>query len=330
MNYSQYGVEDLVQDEFFRRWVTVGDAEACAYWENWMKFHPKRANMVEEARLIVLRYDFKKDQLNEVELYELTEKVLNAINTEGKQARWHSRSNVRSVAAAIVLIISAAGVYFLLNYPDTVTLTTNGGQIKEILLPDSTWITLNGNSHLEYRADWSLHEDREVWLEGEAFFRVNRLTSQQPLKFVVHTQSLDIEVLGTTFNVNTRPKATKVMLTEGKVKLKLPVREHLYLQPGDLVTYSEKEITTKRVNPDSYTAWKEKQLKLDNSPLAEVAQIIEDTYAVEVHLASKDLSKIAVSGTLPSDNLDILLQAMTVSLDLRIRQEGQVITIQRR
>ena len=89
---------------------------------------------------------------------------------------------------------------------------------------------------------WNDADGRQVWLEGEAYFQVQKKPSTVE-KFIVHTRQVDVEVLGTRFNVNTRRQRAVVSLEEGKVRLSvhggdaavLEKKSAMIMRPGQVV-----------------------------------------------------------------------------------------------
>ncbi len=329
-HYDQ--VEDFVQDPSFRQWVEGGHPDRNAFWEDWLRRNPHQRPLVEEARDLILAFSFRDDQLSEAEMYRLSQRLTETIR-ERRRPTPRSKTSARwAVAASAGLVVLAGVIIFMLGRTPEELYRTAGGEQREIILPDSTRVMLNGNASLRLRSTWSLQEDREVWLTGEAFFMVNRITAARSLKFIVHTADMDIEVLGTEFNVNARSPATTVVLQEGSVKLRLPDEHELLMKPGDMVTYSRhrQQLQERRVDPIRYSAWRRDKLYFDHTRLAEVARTIADTYSLRVTFSDDRLADLEVNGTLPADNLDILLQALTTTLDLRIEQVGQTITISKK
>lgn len=167
-----------------------------------------------------------------------------------KSLTLRSWSWVYRVAAAFIGILLVAAVSFLYLREETIRYETAYGQLRVIVLPDSSRVTLNGNSTLRYQADWEalpIGNTREVWLEGEGFFEVTEvvLSAQSMAKFVVHTPQLDVEVVGTKFNVTNRRHQTQVVLSSGQVKLHERGREEEI--PGGDPTASAKGQRTGRL-----------------------------------------------------------------------------------
>ena len=121
----------------------------------------------------------------------------------------------------------------------TTQYSTTFGEWKTITLPDGSVVELNANSLLTITKHWSENNNRTVWLTGEAFFKVKKIPSTK-CKFIVKTKDLKVEILGTSFNVNSRFDQTEVFLEEGKVKLYLGNTKE-YMAPGEFIAFSKKK-----------------------------------------------------------------------------------------
>ncbi len=209
----------------------------------------------------------------------------------------------------------------------TERIVTAYGETRTVSLPDGSLVTLNAHSELRYRRQWDEAHPREVWLGGEAFFEVARKTViHKPAKFVVHASQLDVVVIGTKFNVRDRRGKTQVVLNEGKVTLQVPTRDDLpalEMKPGELAEFrqSASRIQKQAVNQAHYASWKDKKLVFYKTKLSTVAQILEDTYGMEVIITDPELAAQELTGEIATDNLDVLLQAMTRTFDIRLKKE---------
>lgn len=231
-------------------------------------------------------------------------------------------------AASLLLILITAG-WFITRYfiPGKPELRTDFGQIKENQLPDGTLVTMNANSNLSYSPNWKDGKDREVWLNGEAFFHV----SKTPLKsrFIVHTSRFDIMVTGTQFNVVNRREKVNVLLKEGSVVLRSRDGKELNLEPGDYAEYNcNNQLEKKAVRHETVLAWKEQKLFFVKTPLRELVTIINDQYGVRVKLADIATGDKTISGILPNNNLDVLLKSLEATGDFEVlRPDGNGVTI---
>jgi ferric-dicitrate binding protein FerR (iron transport regulator) len=241
------------------------------------------------------------------------------------------------VAASVALLLLSVSLWYAwLAQP--VVYTTHYGETKTVLLPDSSTVVLNGNSTLTLAADWT--SDREVWLEGEAFFHVTKrnvpqqgrslTSSDEYRKFTVHANALNVEVLGTEFNVRQWSEQTSVVLKSGKVRLhRSNYPDTLTMRPGERVTLREQDQTLEKqvVNPETYLAWTEQRLDFEGTTLAEIARIIEETYGYSVIIRDQSLRSKRFQGSIAAEDLTILLDGLSEAFDLRITQQGKQIII---
>jgi ferric-dicitrate binding protein FerR (iron transport regulator) len=206
------------------------------------------------------------------------------------------------------------------------------GETRALVLPDGSQVMLNGNTRLSYSEKWAAQQTREVWLSGEAYFSVKKSTDKARSRFIVHTKKLDVEVLGTQFNVSGRKNATQVVLNEGEVKInpgdgaKVPP---LIMKPGELLEYSgtQQPIIRKVVNPQMYSSWKFKKMVFEETTLKEIAERIEATYGYRVLFADTALAGRRLTGTIPSDNMDVLLLTLSKLFNLDIRKDQNQLSI---
>jgi ferric-dicitrate binding protein FerR (iron transport regulator) len=154
--------------------------------------------------------------------------------------------------------------------------------------------------------------NREVNLTGEAFFEVEKQIGQ---KFIVKTNCLSIEVLGTKFNVNSTNKEAEVTLNEGIIHLfnfALP-QVDVYMRPNEYVLYNSKQnkLVTQAINANINSIWKEGQINFKDFNLSEISQIIQKIYKKQVIINNKSLLNKTLSGTAPSDDLNIILKGLS-------------------
>src|SRR5260221_14778950 len=113
------------------------------------------------------------------------------------------------IAAAVAFVIASTGALWLFSNQGINIVTTAYNEVTTITLPDHSMVALNGNSTLRYQKQFGDHFPREVWITGEAYFNVSHI-NKDPAKeeardrFIVHTENVNIEVLGTSFTLKNR------------------------------------------------------------------------------------------------------------------------------
>ncbi len=274
------------------------------------------------------------DGLSAGGLSALEDKMLSRIQTLTTEPQeWDGRSGSRMgwgrIAAAILfLIVAGIGIYMLQQQSGRVVERTGFGETRMLTLPDGSEVTLNGNSVLSYNAEWA--ELREVQLEGEGYFKV--VHTKDHRRFRVRTGAdFSLDVLGTKFNISKRESGTRIVLDEGKVQCNLggAGRDTLVLRPGEMVQFRKKpsDYQLRRVETGLYSAWKEHRLVFKNTSLREVTAILQDTYGLETEAYHPELLDRRISGSVPTDNVELLLQGIAEASDVTITRDGDQLII---
>jgi transmembrane sensor len=225
---------------------------------------------------------------------------------------------------ALVIAFIAYKIYVAHTFN---TVYTAYGQTKDLILPDGSKVTLNANSNISYKKNWNKGEDREVELTGEAFFEVTHKKNNQ--KFTVRTRDLNVEVLGTKFNVLSRKSRSMVLLNSGKVKLDIRSHEGFIMKPGEMVEINTEESTVKKslVRNEKYTSWKKKILTFESTTIADIARLIDDNYGIKIVIKNKKLANEKFTGTFPVDeDINLLLKMLSKANKFKmVEKDGYII-----
>lgn len=342
IKYADYSLEEFIVDEFFQRWVKHPDEESNLFWQTYVTAYPYQRQLIEDARQVITDLAFEEDFLPEEQITQVWKDIIrtnDAYDNKQKKvakivpAGWFSYSYRLAAVFVGILFIAAAAFIYQKSYSDT-QYRTQFGETKTIILPDSSTVMLNANSSLTFSSDWNEHEPREVWLAGEAFFSVIHTRNHQ--KFLVHTsESFEVEVLGTEFNVYQRKSGTRVILNSGKVKLnfnKENQSKQVIMKPGELVelTPSSTDYVKKEVDASLFSAWTQKELIFSDTPIQEIVTMLEETYGLTVEIRDKSILDRKISGSVPSENLESLLFALSESLNYHITKQDNQIVFQER
>ncbi|OXE99052.1 FecR family protein [Flavobacterium araucananum] len=181
------------------------------------------------------------------------------------------------------------------------TLKVPYGKTFKLILSDGTVVSLNSGTTLRYPEQFGINGKRNVYLTGEAFFEVAK-DKQHP--FIVNANEVDIEVLGTKFNISAYPENPTVnsTLVEGSIQMYEVVNQQnlVLLTPNQMATWNNnsKKITTKAVDPSFYAAWTKGELAFKDTPFSTIAKIIQRTYDVEIINENAVLAKQSFTGTI--------------------------------
>lgn len=189
------------------------------------------------------------------------------------------------------------------------------GKRSFINLPDGSKVWLNSGSRLVYPDSFEGKKNRELALQGEAFFEVHA-NKQQP--FIVHTDALDVVATGTRFNVKAYENESEIetVLAEGKVDV-LTTGFNLFgankesLNPNQKLVFTRgsSEMKLAVANVEHATSWIDGFLVFEREPLESVLQRVARYYNVHFHLDDEKVSTYTISGKLYlKDSINTILR----------------------
>ena len=285
-------------------------------------------NHIPDEELWNVMIDMEKDATTEIGMPPMMKKQ---IRKEMHQIIWRRRwIQITKYAAVIALLVtSSLGVYSLLNTPETqqmITANVTSGSKSEIILPDGTKVQLNGATTITY--DVNSSKQRLVQLSGEAFFDVAK---NPDCPFRVIANGLQIEVVGTSFNVNTYKKGVvETSLLTGQIKISggsLP--QEYILTPGEKATYSSINNALKITQADVHveTGWCDDYLIFDSEPLIDVIEEIERWYGVEIELRCPQIGQDLLSGSFRHENIQNVIHSLSLQYKFKYEIHKDKITI---
>ena len=191
-------------------------------------------------------------------------------------------------------------------------------------LPDGTQVWLNACSRLTYSQGFGIN-DRNLKLEGEGYFEVSR---NEQLPFIIHTQEVDVTVLGTQFNFKNYADDSEasVSLLSGKVKLSNHLRqeETLYLQPNEKFTLNKLtgEMKTTRTQVQNSKIWTHDELFFDEELLEDIAKKLMRNYDVKIEVAdSLKNTRFYGSFKMSGSTIEQVLETISSTNRMKYKQE---------
>lgn len=241
--------------------------------------------------------------------------------------------------AAAVLIFGLAAFYFIENRGNQntqesplveqqfITKSNPKGKKTKIVLEDGSEVYLNSESSIRYPNDFK--ENRNISLEGEAYFKVAK-DSIHP--FTVDAKGVLTTALGTSFNISTfhSDEMVTVTLLTGKVKLNQEGKDDfIELNPGEesFLSSNVPTIEKYKVSGMDKILWTKGVLKFQDASLAEMKEILERWYGVEI-IVNGQPKILRASGVFdPQESLENVLKVMGETLEFEFEMEDQMITI---
>jgi ferric-dicitrate binding protein FerR (iron transport regulator) len=334
-DFTHYSIDQLARDGDFRRWILDPEPEDYLFWQEFVERRPEMLEKVLMAKKLLQSSgdtDPAGRLTSERKVY-LHNRLMKRVQREKSMGRRRILQYGIAAAVSLLLVAGLAYLFQISGHESVIVYQTDYGERKQFELPDGSRVDLNAHSVLQLGKNWE-SGNREVWLSGEAYFTVTKKPATGA-KFTVHTPELDIEVLGTQFNVNTRKENTKVLLEEGKVRLlvkeNVTIREEMLLAPGEMANFSQQ---TRRIKKEtvsqtqSLVSWKEGYLTYEGVALREVITDFEDTYGLPVKVNDAALLNKELRGALSTENLEEFLKMVETLFGVQaIRKENHVVII---
>lgn len=231
--------------------------------------------------------------------------------------------NVFALGTAAIVLITALFLYNTSNTePILKTISTENNQRLEIVLSDGSIVNLNSSSKIEYYENFE-EENREVNLEGEAFFSIKK--DGRP--FVINTKNAVTKVLGTKFNIWARAEETRVIVKEGKVSLAENIHnKEVILTKGEAskVIKSNNPIKPVKIDTDYMLGWLQGKIVFNNTPLSEITQELERNYSIKIDLTDSELSGYSLTGTFDKEKIDTVLTKICLALNLKYSENNNI------
>ena len=336
-DFKDCSVEEFIEAEIFRRWVLEKDKSLDFFWQRYLGTYPSQRDKLDEAKsLLDISYKYFQDQESSVGRPSdnfkaiLTKEFNEELTRSNKPQRLLSLRPWKIGVAASIIFLIGFSVFYLINDQtiSSIEYVTGNAEWKKVELPDGSIVELNANSQLSLTEEWKENVTRKVWLKGEAFFKVKKIPSTN-VKFTVITKDLDVDVLGTSFNVSTRNNHTEVFLEEGHITLDMQGRIE-EIEPGEFISYSRatKEIIGRhKATEEIHSKWKGGVLKITDASMKDILDEIESIYGIDLIVKDKALLGKEGSVAIPVDNLDMATAILERVLNVKIERRGKQVFI---
>lgn len=184
------------------------------------------------------------------------------------------------------------------------------GMDYHIKLSDGTLVFLNSATTLKFPFHFA-GNTREITVDGEAYLQVAK---DQTRPFILHTPKGTVQVLGTTFNVNTYDSGrVKISLVDGAVSFASADKKTI-LKPGQAITYVDTEGSDVSALNENELLWIKGRYKLDNTPLSEITKVLPRWYGVQVIIDNQKIAEKRFTGTiLKSEPIQEFLDAIKLT-----------------
>ncbi len=242
---------------------------------------------------------------------------------------------ILKIASAILLTLGIG--YFYSDYKDSQkniamqSITVPSGQRINISLPDGTNVWLNARSTLKYPTSFNTNQ-RIIELDGEAYFEV---IENKKIPFIVQTLKADVEVLGTTFDIDAYSDKEKfeTTLMEGSVKVSAKNREEntIILTPNNKVSLINGEFVIEKVDDFTSYRWIEGLICFKDEHFNNIMKEFEKYYGVSIQVNNKKVQQYTFTGKFRhTDGIDHVLRVLQKDIKFKYYRDhdNQIIYIE--
>ena len=240
-----------------------------------------------------------KEKVNDRKMEKACDEVWNNISVqlqfEEKRKTFRLRTYFqRYAAAAVIFILLGGGILFYTQHSITghntdriaqarTLFQTTNDQIRLVILPDGSRIQMNRGTKFSYATHAFNLKQREVWLEGEAFFEVAK-NKEKP--FIIHTGTMQTTVRGTSFNVKAYPQLAEnvVSVHTGKVEVSNRNQMLAVLTKNKQLTFhsTTKHFQTNDMDWENAAGWMDGKLVLCNANVKELQFRIKQNFNADL------------------------------------------------
>ncbi|GLR19311.1 FecR family protein [Portibacter lacus] len=341
-----FKLKDFLSNSDFKDFVLTN--KNPQFWENYISSNPENLDVLYNAREIIAEMNSiygdleKSDQEVDQNWDEFKLKTkatpIKQLHRPTKRFRLY---NIAKVSACVIILAAFITISYQLytnveqeEISNSVEYYTASAEIKNITLPDSTLVVLNGNSKLLVHAGFSATQQRIVELEGQGYFEVTKAINTDN-QFIIKTNNSKVTVLGTKFDLINTASGLELSLDEGHVNLEYGQEgldsKNVNILPGEAVKIDPSGNMTHQTmkNTRINSSWKTGFFEYESQPLSKIFSDVERQFNINFENKSQALLDKKINGVIPTSNLEEALIVLEILIDKKLKYKNEsTITIQ--
>ncbi|NQU53329.1 MAG: FecR family protein [Bacteroidetes bacterium] len=286
---------------------------------------PESAVEFEKAKRVwnTLNYPVKANKK------DISNKTFQKIHRPSKNRFLYRLSAYAAIFLTVALISVSITWFQDSKNENLVTVETTFGEVKNITLQDGTIVWLNANSSISYKEKFS-RKERKVFFKGEAFFDV---TSDKKHPFIVETNHIIVNVVGTRFNISSyeNDPTVQTFLEEGEVNITSKTLNSKHtIKPNQLITFdkAKSKMTITPGDAEKYTSWLNGDLSFYNEKFESIARKLNRKYGVNIIINNEKIKHLKYTAQFKDENIDEILDFLsgTYPMEINFVDEAYYIT----
>lgn len=218
--------------------------------------------------------------------------IITSNKGKGRIINMGTRRAIIAVAASVILLL---GLWWVIDKSsgDNMLRVESDIAVAQVHLDDGSVVYLRKGAVLKFPKEFEKNR-RKVSLTGEAFFEV----THDPAKpFVIDAETTEVQVVGTSFTLNTSKDSVELIVKTGRVNF-TPVAN---TGKKTMVVAGERAVCTsgnisKQANTDpNFNAWQTKQMVFQRTSLSQVVTTLNDYYGINIVFKKEDASQLSAA-----------------------------------
>lgn len=300
------------------------NAEEIRLVDEWLAANPENGNYYDQLKQV-----WEKSKLIAASSSVDTNAAWNRFQARTQVHKAKSRNSLfLRVAATVIFVIGAAllGIYLNDQYGNTPQMAVS--TIEKTLidtLPDGSVVTLNKKSSISYPQKFK-GNTRKIQLKGEAFFNVS---PDKTKPFIIDVKDIQVEVVGTSFNIRENKESTSVIVETGIVKV-TKAGNTITLTAGEMMEIidSGKIINKSKSSDKLYNYYRSKQFVCEDTPLWKLVQVLNEAYGSEIVITRSELKDLKINTTFNDASLDEILSVIHETFLITVTKKDNRILLQ--
>lgn len=267
-----------------------------------------------DFRLLENLWNRSGEQENHVFDTEQAWQSVNATLQNNRKSKIVSLFTKRAMVAAAAIIVLLGAWWLFIPSSPAHTITADNGS-KEVDLADGSKIYLRKGASIAYDKNYG-NDNRNVVLNGEAFFEVQ---PNAALPFIITADQTKVQVVGTSFLVNTNGDEVSLFVRTGKVNFSSGNEKELVVA-GEKALYASNEITKEKNSAENFDAWRSKMLVFDRTALKQAIADINNYYGIDIRIKEPQMESTQITARFNDQPLQTVLDELSLISTYKIRK----------
>ncbi|MBS7566681.1 FecR domain-containing protein [Mucilaginibacter sp. Bleaf8] len=287
--------------------------------ETWLKADAENQRRLEQFKLIWQAS--KSSSLNQqmdaqASLQRFKQKALEPQQDTADVAHLKPLYTWLKIAATLLLLAGGSWWFWMQRPAAQIELATTRFEVKADTLSDGSVVTLNQETTLRYPEQFKGKRREVVLSKGEAFFDVAHIANEP---FIMHAGKIQVQVLGTSFNVKNNNGKIEIIVESGMVAVSRGTQT-VMLKPREKLSIESSggALVKSNTNNQLYKYYRTHEFVADDTPLWQLVNVLNEAYASHIVITNPKLNNMPLNTTFKNESLDDILDIISRTFEIKV------------